>query len=144
MSGRQEKVIDRFGSEEAPVVIGVLQVCRDRLRVGKSFGRRGRSVQRGAVELLLQLGVGGRLKPDEKLLVHRSISPGALSWFSASHGAVFVQEGIMWETTFEYDADDGLAYLRQALLLYTKTTLPTPFASCSLANSTLKLQHSIL
>jgi len=29
---------------------------------------------------------------------------------NGSHGAVFVQEGIMWETTFEYDADSGLAY----------------------------------
>ncbi len=29
---------------------------------------------------------------------------------NGSHGAVFVHEGIMWETTFEYDADSGLAY----------------------------------
>ena len=29
---------------------------------------------------------------------------------NGSHGAVFVQEGIMWETTFEYDSDDGLTY----------------------------------
>jgi len=29
---------------------------------------------------------------------------------NGSHGAVFVHEGIMWETTFNYDADRGLAY----------------------------------
>lgn len=29
---------------------------------------------------------------------------------NGSHGAVFVHEGIMWETTFDYDADTGLAY----------------------------------
>lgn len=29
---------------------------------------------------------------------------------NGSHGAVFVQEGIMWETTFDYDAEAGLAY----------------------------------
>jgi cysteine dioxygenase len=29
---------------------------------------------------------------------------------NGSHGAVFVQEGIMWETTFDYDAESGLAY----------------------------------
>jgi cysteine dioxygenase len=29
---------------------------------------------------------------------------------NGSHGAVFVQEGILWETTFEYDAETGLAY----------------------------------
>src|ERR1700716_1700454 len=83
MSSRHEKVIDRFCAGEAPVVTGVLQVCRDRLRIGKSLSRRGRSVHRGAVELLLQLGVGGRLKPDEKPLVHRSISPRALSRFQS-------------------------------------------------------------
>lgn len=29
---------------------------------------------------------------------------------NGSHGAVLVQEGIMWETTFDYDTDRGLAY----------------------------------
>lgn len=29
---------------------------------------------------------------------------------NGSHGAVLVHEGIMWETTFEYDADSGLGY----------------------------------
>ena len=29
---------------------------------------------------------------------------------NGSHGAVFIYEGILWETTFEYDADSGLAY----------------------------------
>jgi cysteine dioxygenase len=29
---------------------------------------------------------------------------------NGSHGAVFVHKGIMWETTFEYDADRGLTY----------------------------------
>lgn len=29
---------------------------------------------------------------------------------NGSHGAIFVQEGILWETTFEYDAETGLAY----------------------------------
>ena len=29
---------------------------------------------------------------------------------NGSHGAVFVQEGIMWETTFDYNAEDGLSY----------------------------------
>ena len=29
---------------------------------------------------------------------------------NGSHGAVFVHEGIMWETTFDYNADDGLSY----------------------------------
>jgi cysteine dioxygenase len=29
---------------------------------------------------------------------------------NGSHGAVFVHEGIMWETTFEYDAEQGLGY----------------------------------
>jgi len=29
---------------------------------------------------------------------------------NGSHGAVFVQRGIMWETTFEYDAETGLEY----------------------------------
>jgi cysteine dioxygenase len=29
---------------------------------------------------------------------------------NGSHGAVFVQQGILWETTFEYDAETGLAY----------------------------------
>ena len=29
---------------------------------------------------------------------------------NGSHGAVFVHEGIMWETTFNYDADRGLTY----------------------------------
>jgi cysteine dioxygenase len=29
---------------------------------------------------------------------------------NGSHGAVFVQQGIMWETTFEYDTETGLAY----------------------------------
>ena len=29
---------------------------------------------------------------------------------NGSHGAVFVHEGIMWETTFNYDAEAGLAY----------------------------------
>lgn len=29
---------------------------------------------------------------------------------NGSHGAVFVQEGILWETTFDYDVDTGLNY----------------------------------
>lgn len=29
---------------------------------------------------------------------------------NGSHGAVFVHEGILWETTFDYDAETGLAY----------------------------------
>jgi len=29
---------------------------------------------------------------------------------NGSHGAVFVQAGIMWETTFDYDPETGLAY----------------------------------
>ena len=29
---------------------------------------------------------------------------------NGSHGAVFVHEGILWETTFDYDAESGLAY----------------------------------
>jgi len=29
---------------------------------------------------------------------------------NGSHGAVFVHEGILWETTFAYDAEDGLGY----------------------------------
>ena len=29
---------------------------------------------------------------------------------NGSHGAVFIHEGIMWETTFDYDAVTGLAY----------------------------------
>jgi cysteine dioxygenase len=29
---------------------------------------------------------------------------------NGSHGAVFVHEGIMWETTFDYHAESGLAY----------------------------------
>ena len=29
---------------------------------------------------------------------------------NGSHGAVFVHDGIMWETTFDYDAESGLAY----------------------------------
>jgi cysteine dioxygenase len=29
---------------------------------------------------------------------------------NGSHGAVFVQQGIMWETTFDYDANTGLEY----------------------------------
>ena len=29
---------------------------------------------------------------------------------NGSHGAVFVYEGILWETTFDYDAETGLAY----------------------------------
>ena len=29
---------------------------------------------------------------------------------NGSHGAVFVHEGILWETTFDYDAEGGLAY----------------------------------
>ncbi len=29
---------------------------------------------------------------------------------NGSHGAVFVQEGILWETTFNYDTEDGLRY----------------------------------
>jgi cysteine dioxygenase len=29
---------------------------------------------------------------------------------NGSHGAVFVHEGIMWETTFDYDTETGLAY----------------------------------
>ena len=29
---------------------------------------------------------------------------------NGSHGAVFVQEGVLWETTFEYDTETGLAY----------------------------------
>jgi cysteine dioxygenase len=29
---------------------------------------------------------------------------------NGSHGAVFVHEGILWETTFDYDADTGLGY----------------------------------
>jgi len=29
---------------------------------------------------------------------------------NGSHGAVFVQEGILWETIFDYDANHGLAY----------------------------------
>jgi cysteine dioxygenase len=29
---------------------------------------------------------------------------------NGSHGAVLVQAGIMWETTFDYDAQSGLAY----------------------------------
>ena len=29
---------------------------------------------------------------------------------NGSHGAVFVYQGILWETTFEYDAETGLAY----------------------------------
>ena len=29
---------------------------------------------------------------------------------NGSHGAVFVHEGIMWETMFEYDTDTGLEY----------------------------------
>lgn len=29
---------------------------------------------------------------------------------NGSHGAVLVHEGILWETTFDYDTDTGLAY----------------------------------
>ena len=29
---------------------------------------------------------------------------------NGSHGAVFVHEGILWETTFEYDIEKGLGY----------------------------------
>lgn len=29
---------------------------------------------------------------------------------NGSHGAVFVYEGVLWETTFEYDAETGLSY----------------------------------
>jgi cysteine dioxygenase len=29
---------------------------------------------------------------------------------NGSHGAVFVQQGILWETTFAYDAETGLGY----------------------------------
>jgi cysteine dioxygenase len=29
---------------------------------------------------------------------------------NGAHGAVFVQQGIMWETTFEYDVEHGLSY----------------------------------
>jgi cysteine dioxygenase len=29
---------------------------------------------------------------------------------NGSHGAVFVHAGILWETTFDYDAETGLAY----------------------------------
>ena len=29
---------------------------------------------------------------------------------NGSHGAVFVHEGILWETTFDYDPETGLAY----------------------------------
>jgi cysteine dioxygenase len=29
---------------------------------------------------------------------------------NGSHGAVFVHEGILWETTFGYDAEEGLGY----------------------------------
>jgi len=29
---------------------------------------------------------------------------------NGSHGAVFVHEGILWETTFDYDTETGLAY----------------------------------
>ena len=29
---------------------------------------------------------------------------------NGSHGAVFVHEGILWETTFNYDPEDGLGY----------------------------------
>jgi len=29
---------------------------------------------------------------------------------NGSHGAVFVHEGILWETTFEYDTKSGLSY----------------------------------
>ena len=29
---------------------------------------------------------------------------------NGSHGAVFVHQGIMWETTFDYDPDNGLGY----------------------------------
>jgi cysteine dioxygenase len=29
---------------------------------------------------------------------------------NGSHGTVFVHEGILWETTFDYDAESGLAY----------------------------------
>ena len=29
---------------------------------------------------------------------------------NGSHGAVFVHEGILWETTFEYDTETGLGY----------------------------------
>lgn len=29
---------------------------------------------------------------------------------NGSHGAVFVHEGIMWETTFDYNTNSGLAY----------------------------------
>ncbi len=29
---------------------------------------------------------------------------------NGSHGAVFVHEGILWETTFDYDAEGGLSY----------------------------------
>lgn len=29
---------------------------------------------------------------------------------NGSHGAVFVHQGIMWETTFEYDTEKGLQY----------------------------------
>lgn len=29
---------------------------------------------------------------------------------NGSHGAVFAHEGVLWETTFEYDAETGLAY----------------------------------
>jgi cysteine dioxygenase len=29
---------------------------------------------------------------------------------NGSHGAVFVHEGILWETTFEYDTERGLSY----------------------------------
>ena len=29
---------------------------------------------------------------------------------NGSHGAVLVHEGILWETTFDYDSEDGLGY----------------------------------
>ena len=82
MAGCNERIIHQFCAKKAPVVIGILEVGRDRLRVGKSFGRRGRSVQRGAVELLFQLGVGDRFKPDAKRssVADRPVSKCTLSW----------------------------------------------------------------
>ncbi len=29
---------------------------------------------------------------------------------NGAHGAVFVHQGVLWETTFDYDAEDGLSY----------------------------------
>jgi len=74
----------------------------------------------GADEVLPYLGFKAGNYSRHRVMKNEFVEMLVLCWkpgqrtpihdHNGSHGAVFVHEGILWETTFEYDAETGLNY----------------------------------